>query len=153
MQIKLADGTVLEPILAAANSRYVQGQHRDTLSFVFPATADYNELDAAFSEANCETITIIGADSTTIIETIVKEDGTTEDVPVTVPVDAVHKGYTLRCELKKEPVMVASATTDEDAVYEDRIFVAMSQRTYSETVVKNLQETVDLLVLESLMEG
>ena len=153
MQIKLADGLVLEPITAKAESRYVQGQHRDTLSFVFPVTASYDELDAAFSEVNCETITIIGAESKTITETIVNEDGTTEVVPVTVPVDAVHKGYTLRCELKKEPVMVASATTDTDAVYEDRIFVAMSQRTYSETVMKSLQETVDLLVLESLMEG
>jgi hypothetical protein len=30
MQIKLADGMVLEPITAKAESRYVQGQHRDT---------------------------------------------------------------------------------------------------------------------------
>lgn len=153
MQIKLADGTVLEPILAGASSRYVQGQHRDTLSFVFPVTASYDELDAAFSEANCETITIIGAESASIEVPVEQEDGSIVMEIQTVPVDAVHKGYTLRCELKKEPVMVASATTDTDAVYEDRIFVAMSQRTYSETVMKSLQETVDLLVLESLMEG
>ena len=153
MQIKLVDGAVLEPYNVSGVKRQVQGQLRDTLLFTFPATAGYEELDALFNEANCETITIIGAESAPVEVPVEQEDGSIVMEIQTVPVDAVHKGYTLRCELKKEPVMVASATTDTDAVYEDRIFVAMSQRTYSETVMKSLQETVDLLVLESLMEG
>lgn len=125
MNITLADGTVLSPILCTGGLRYIQGQHRDTLTFVFPATESMEALDAAFTQENCETITV----------------GDTH----------IHRGYTIRCELKKEAVETAKETGDAGAVTEDRIFISMSQRTYAESQLASLTDTVDTLVLESLM--
>lgn len=48
----------LEPIVVVGGSRHVQGANRDALSFVFPASAGLEELDAAFVPGNCESITI-----------------------------------------------------------------------------------------------
>lgn len=44
---------------------------------------------------------------------------------------------------------------DDDGapIYVGRIKVKMSQRTYTETQLKSLIETVDTLVLEDLLEG
>ena len=58
MQIKLANGTELNPIVVTGGMPHVQGARRDTLYFVFPATEDIVALDAAFSATNCESITI-----------------------------------------------------------------------------------------------
>ena len=125
MNIKLSNGTELAPILVTGANRHIQGAARDTLTFIFPATESMEALDAAFSEEACSSIII--------------DEGN------------VYKGYTIRAELKKEAVEVTPATEETEAVMEDRIFVSMSQRTYLETQLKNLTETVDALVLESLM--
>lgn len=125
MNTKLANGTILAPILVTGAKRHIQGATRDTLTFVFPASESIEALDAAFTEEACSSITI-------------------DDVNV-------YKGYTIRAELKKEAVEVIPASESTEAVMEDRIFVSMSQRTYMETNMKNLMETVDALVLESLM--
>lgn len=129
MNIKLSNETILSPIVVTGESRYVQGANRDTLSFIFPATEDMAELDAAFSVENCEKITIIGDDSS----------------------ENIHTGYTIRAELSKASVEVTPATEKAEAVYEDRITVSMSQRTYVESHLASLTETVDALVMESLM--
>lgn len=68
-------------------------------------------LDAAFTEAACESITIVG------------DDGT----------ENIHKAYTIRAELSKTSVETTPATESTPAVYEGRITVAMSQRTYAES--------------------
>jgi len=128
MKIILTNGTELTLIMVTGAKRTVQGATRDTLTFMFPASEDMAALDAAFSTAACESITII--------------DGNEE---------YIHKGYTVRAELSKKSVEVTPATESTDAVYEDRITVAMSQRTYAESQFASLTETVDVLVMESLM--
>lgn len=129
MNIKLNDNTVLAPLMVTGETRRVQGASRDTLSFIFPATEDITALDASFTAANCESITIV-------------EDSGAE---------SVHKAYTIRAELSKKSVEVTPATEEAEAVYEDRITVAMSQRTYAESQLASLTDTVDVLVMESLM--
>ena len=111
MNIKLSNGTELTPVMVTGGQKYVQGQSRDTLSFVFAADAGMETLDAAFTEAACESITIVG------------DDGT----------ENIHKGYTIRAELSKTSVKTTPATESTPAVYEGRITVAMSQRTYAES--------------------
>ena len=128
MKIILADGRELTPILVAGEKRPVQGVTRDTLRFVFPAEAGMEALDAAFTPAACESITIENGGETYI-----------------------HKGYTIRAELKKAAVELLAATPESDAVYEERITVAMGQRTWAETQLASLTDTVDVLVMESLM--
>ena len=129
MKIILNNGIEMTPIMVTGGPRHIQGASRDTLSFIFPATDDMTELDAAFSTANCESITIIG------------DDGS----------EAIHKGYTIRAELKKESVEVTPATESEAAVFEDRITVSMSQRTYAESQLASLTDTVDTLVMDALL--
>ena len=129
MKIKLANGTELTPIIITGETRYVHCQNRDTLNFIFHATEDMAELDSAFSAENCEKITIIGDDSS----------------------ENIHTGYTIRAELSKASVEVTPATEEAEAVYEDRITVSMSQRTYAESQLASLTDTVDVLVMESLM--
>lgn len=89
MKIKLSNGTVLSPILATGETRYVQGANRDTLNFIFPATEGMEALDAAFSTENCESITVL--------EAVEDPDGTTTEQSY------LHKGYTIRAGLKRRP--------------------------------------------------
>ena len=129
MTIKLANGTELNPIVVTGVSSYVQGAKRDTLCFVFPATEDMAELDSAFSDTACESITIVG------------DDGS----------ESVHKAYTIRAKMEKALVEVTPATAETEAVTEERITVSMAQRTYAESQLASLTDTVDVLVMESLM--
>ena len=117
MKIILNNGKELSPILVTGGTRMVQGAGRDTLNFIFPATEDMAELDSAFSAENCEKITIIGDDSS----------------------ENIHTGYTIRAELSKASVEVTPATESEAAVFEDRITVSMSQRTYAESQLANME--------------
>ncbi len=118
MKITLTNGTALNPIMVAGGQKFVQGQSRDTLNFIFPASVGMDALDAAFTPEACESITIT-------------EDGGAE---------YIHKGYTVRAELRKEAVEVTPATPEKAAVYEDRIMVSMSQRTYVETQLAKLAQ-------------
>ena len=129
MIIKLANGTELTPIIVTGATSYIQGAKRDTLSFVFPGTANMIELDTAFTASACETISIVG------------DDGS----------ESIYKAYTIRGELKKTLVEVSPSTADSDAVTEERIIVSMGQRTYTESQLASLTETVDVLVMESLL--
>lgn len=124
MLIKLINGTELNPILATGGQRYLHGASRDTLSFVFPADAGMDELDALFTSENCEAITIV--------------DGENE---------YIHHGYTIRAELKREPVVVTPATEDSEAITENRVTVSMSQRTYMESQLAATQAAVEMLCL------
>lgn len=129
MKIIFKNGIELAPIMITGSSRYIQGATRDTLSFIFPATEDMATLDILFTAENCESITIIG------------DDGS----------ENIHKGYTIRAELTKASVEVTRATESEDAVFENRITISMSQRTYAESQLASLTDTVDTLVMESLL--
>lgn len=129
MKIILNNGEELAPIMVTGGPRHIQGASRDTLAFIFPATEDMTALDADFSAANCESITIVGDDSS----------------------EAIHKGYTIRAELSKASVEITPATESEAAVFEDRITVSMSQRTYAESQLASLTDTVDTLVMDALL--
>ena len=111
MKIILSNGTELEPIAVTGSRRNIQGASRDCLSFVFPETAVLETLDAAFTEAACESITLVESEDTSYI----------------------HKGYTIRTELKKESIEVSTGDSETDTVYENRITVTMAQRTYTES--------------------
>ena len=126
MNIKLTDNTVLTPLVVTGETRLVQGERRDTLNFIFPATEDMAELDAAFSAENCESITIV-------------EDGGAENI---------HKAYTIRAELKKESVEVTPGNAEAEAVFEDRITIAMAQRTYMETKLAEMEAAMNALTGE-----
>lgn len=130
MKITLANGIELNPILATGGQKYVQGQNRDTLNFIFPATEDMAALDTAFSSANCESITV--------------EDESGAQY--------LHRAYTIRAELSKKAVEVTPATEEAEAVYEDRITVSMSQRTYAETQLAENSAAIDDIIL-SMLEG
>ena len=130
MNVTLADGTELTALMVTGENNYVQGAGRDTLTFVFDTNMSLDGLDSIFTEGACETITL--------------KDGANE---------YIYSGYTIRAGIEK--TMEKTDEVDEDGghVYIDRIKVRMSQRTYMETQLKNLIETVDTLVLEDLLEG
>lgn len=111
MKVMLVDGTEFTVLSVIGEKRNVQGFTRDTLQFVFDASIGLDAIDAAFTNSNCETIKITSNDGS----------------------EYVHHSYTIRADLYKKSVEVSVATSDSDAVYEDRITVSMSQRTYVET--------------------
>ena len=117
MTIKLANGSELNPIQCVGGPRYLQGANRDALTFIFPAKTSLDELDQLFTAEACEAITIVDNNGA----------------------EHIHNGYTLRAELKREPVEVAAATESAEAVYEDRVMVTMAQRTYMETRMAQLE--------------
>ena len=123
MKIILANGAELSPITATGGKRNVQGASRDVLSFVFPADASMDELDAIFTAENCETITVV--------------EGANE---------YIHSGYTIRAELKRNPVEVTPETESTEAVYENRVTVAMAQRTYTESQMAAMQKAMAALL-------
>lgn len=129
MKITLNNGQELTAYMVTGAHRTVQGASRDTLTFVFPVSAGLAELDAAFTPENCEVITLTG------------DDGSV----------SLHKGYTIRAELSQKDVITQHGTEATAEQTETRIFVSMSLRTYLETQLASLTDTVDVLVMESLM--
>lgn len=129
MKIILNNGKELSPILVTGGPRMVQSASRDTLNFIFHSDVSMASIDEAFTADACDKITIVG------------DDGS----------ENIHTGYTIRAELSKASVEVTPATESEAAVFEDRITVSMSQRTYAESQLASLTDTVDVLVMESLM--
>ena len=115
MKIILANGTELNPIMVVGASSFIQGAKRDKLSFVFSADEDMSALDKAFTESACESIKLISGES-----------------------ENVYKAYVIRAELKKQRVEKKPATPESEAVTEDRITVAMAQRTYMESQLSAL---------------
>lgn len=127
-KVVLTDGKELTPMSITGAKQYIQGQNRDTLTFVFPASEGLENIDEYFTEVNCENIKII-------------EDET----------EYIHSGYVIRAELNKSPIEIKAATDTDPAEYEERITISMSQRTYAESQIASLTDTVDVLVMESLM--
>ncbi len=124
MTIKLSNGTELNPIIAVGGRRYIQGENRDTLSFVFPEGTSLDELSALFTAENCESITIINEEA-----------------------EYVYNAYTIRAELKCSPEVVQEATDTEAEVAENRVTVSMAQRTYLETQMNAVQTSLDALLM------
>lgn len=124
MKIILNNGAELTPLAITGGMKPVQGAQRDTLHFVFPAESGLDTLDAAFTESACENITITGDDES----------------------ENLYHGYTIRAGLVKASVEVTPATAEAAAVYEDRITVSMSQRTYAESQLLMLTSAVNTLL-------
>lgn len=125
MKVILTDGTVLTTTIVLGAPKHVHGANRDTLTFVF-AGASLDELDAHFTEANCETITVVGDDNS----------------------KALYTGYTIRAKLTKQLEKTQVATADTEAVYESRVHVVMAQRTYAETKLKENTDVLAALLSE-----
>lgn len=117
MKIILNNGKELSPIIVTGGPRMVQGASRDTLNFIFPTDVSMASIDEAFTADACDKITIVG------------DDGS----------ENIHTSYTIRAELSKASVEVTPATESEAAVFEDRITVSMSQRTYAESQLANME--------------
>ena len=157
MHIILSDGTKLNHIGATSEQRYLQGANRDTITFEFDEAYSVDALREVFTEANCEVINIVTDEVVDKIveKTIENEDGTPETieevVSETVYTNNYHEGYVIRVEVAEKIKEITPATGTTPAVTETRVFVTMAQRTYAETQMASLTETVDVLVLESLM--
>ena len=150
MKIRLANGHELNPIMVTGEKRTVKGARRDCLTFVFGDTG-LDDIDETFNEVNCEKITVVEMGTKTVEKEIVDEaTGETTTVTETVPCE-IYNGYAIRVDLLKRKEEKKAATATEDAEYVTRVYVTMAERTYAETQLASLTETVDALVLESLM--
>ena len=129
MKIILTNGVELHPLTITGEQNYFQNFNRDTLSFIFSPEESVVTLDNAFSAEACESIRVI-------------DDFGYENI---------HKGYTIRVKLEKKPIEIIRETHESQSVVEERIIVSMAQRTYAESQLASLTETVDVLVMESLM--
>lgn len=131
MKLVLANGVELSPMTALGGPRLIQNQNRDTLSFIFnPNYTTLTELDSLFVPENCE-----------ILKVIDNSD-----------FEYIYKGYTIRAELSKTTVQVSEDAETNEPIFEERITISMAQKTYLETQLNNLTETVDILVMESLIK-
>lgn len=146
MYIVLVDGTQFttqsNPV---ASTKYIQGANRDIITFIFDESYTYDELDAAFTEENCEIIDIVTEDSQEL------EDGSTQIIQT----DNFHKGYVIKSSISKEIVQISPATVDTPAVSETRFQVVMAQRTYMETQLAAITEEITntQLALCEIYEG
>jgi len=132
MKITLANGTELQPLMVTGAKRTVQGANRDCLTFVFDGNVSLDEMDAIFTDANCEVIKI--ADSTIEnVETIDEETGETVVKNIESESESIYTGYTIRAELKKADVVAEQGTEKAGEVTVKRVTVSMAQRTYAET--------------------
>lgn len=139
MYIVLSDGTRFEtPTNPIASTKYIQGANRDAITFIFYEPYTYDELDAAFTEENCEIIDIVTEDSQEL------EDGSTQIIQT----DNFHKGYVIKSSISKEIVQISPATVDTPAVSETRFQVVMAQRTYIETLQKENNDILAALLGE-----
>lgn len=141
MYIILTDGTRLNHIGATGETRYLQGANRDTITFEFDETHSVDYLRSVFTEHNCEVINIVTEDEVTL------EDGNIDIIHN----NNYHEGFVIRAEVAEKVKEIEPATGTTPAVTETRVFVTMAQRTYAETQIASLTETVDILVLEKLM--
>lgn len=123
MIIKLANGIELNALGVTGEKQNIQGFRRDVLSFMLPASVSLDEMDSIFTEENCKSITLI--------------NGETEHI---------HNNYTIRVELKREPVLVTPATETSSEVYETRVTVSMAQTTYQENQIAAMKASMDALL-------
>lgn len=121
------NGTELNAITVGGSTMHYQGAQRNTLTFYFDDTHSFAQLETAFTPL-----------STARIE-LTDDDGT-----------YLHDNYTMRVSMSFAPYCVSEETDAEPAVFENRYTVVMAQKTYSELQLESLQDTVDILVLESL---
>ena len=144
-------------------SEYAQGAQRDVLDFRFdPSTITMNEVDSLFNAAECATLTIVETKTkpvTVLVEQVDSEGSPVLDEDGNVLKEAVqqdeeyteefvYQNYGLRVGLSKQFFTLSTENGKEDV---EQISVKMGQFTYTEMQVVSLTDTVDILVMESLM--
>ena len=144
-------------------SEYAQNAQRDVLDFRFdPGTITMNEVDSLFSTAECATLTIVETKTrsvTVLVEQVDEEGNPVLDENGNAIMEAVQKdeeyteefvyqNYGLRVGLSKQLFTLSTENGKEDV---EQISVKMGQFTYTEMQVVSLTDTVDILVMESLM--
>jgi hypothetical protein len=131
MKITLNNGATLDALAVNGSKRHFQGELRDSLEIQFAKEeVNFGQLDTLFLEPeNTKRIILQQGDEMYL-----------------------HENYILRVSLSLSPVVVTPATDTEPEVTEERYSIVLAQKTYKEAQMESLRETVDLLVLESLLE-
>lgn len=125
MKIVLSNGIELNPIIVTGERRYVQRESRDSLIFVFPVDVGIEALDAVFTANNCESIKIFENET----------------------ISYIHKGYVIRAEAAIRSVQIEPPTDETEAVYEDRIFICMAERTEAEKQLADIGAAITALAI------
>lgn len=130
-QITFNNGTTLPVAAVFSRPGNYSGAYRDALELQFdPAAISFDALH----------------------ELTGNTDATTR-LTVTVPGDnymAVYDNFVIRGDLALKSIEIAPATGTEPAMTEDRLCVTLAQLTYQELQLKQLQNTVDALVIAGL---
>ena len=173
------NGGTIDFVECYSEGEYIQGAQRDVLDFRFdPSAITLDAVDKLFSAEECgkltiretikETVTEIVTETITEQEQVIGEDGKpvldeegnpvmqeverTVETPIEKEVERVEEfiwdDYSLRVALRKQKFTLATENGAEDV---EQISVKMGQLTYVEKQVASLTDTVDVLVLESLM--
>lgn len=146
-----------------SKSDYAQGAQRDILDFRFnPSEITLDEVDALFNATECAALIIQETGTKTVTELVPLFDD--EGNPVTdesgnklseavekqveYTEEFVYENYGLRIGLSKQLFTLATGNGKENV---EQISVKMGQFTYTELQVASLTDTVDILVMESLM--
>lgn len=112
-------------------SEYVQGAEREVLDFRFDASqVSLDEIDKLFTSEECSHLAIR--------ETVGEQ---TEEF--------IHENYGVRVALSKQRFTLATENGVEEV---EQISVKMAQYTVVEKQMISLTETVDVLVMDSLLD-
>lgn len=129
MTVTFNNGTALEVIAVNAQHKYFQGIERDSFEYVISkSTVSFDILDSLFSN-----------ESATCKVTLRNDSGS-----------YVYDDYSLRESMKLETAIITPATPTEAAETEERYFIIMAQKTYTEKQLDSLRDTVDTLVINNL---
>ena len=125
------NGTEVAFIECYSATEYVQGAEREVLDFRFDASqVSLDEIDKLFTSEECSRLTIR--------ETVGEQ---TEEF--------IHENYGVRVALSKQRFTLATENGAEEL---EQISVKMAQYTVVEMQMISLTETVDVLVMESLLD-
>ena len=124
------NGTEVAFVECYSATEYVQGAEREVLDFRFDASqVSLDEIDKLFTSEECSRLTIR--------ETVGEQ---TEEF--------IHENYGVRVALSKQRFTLATDNGAEDV---EQISVKMAQYTVVEKQMISLTETVDVLIMESLL--
>lgn len=161
------NGVSVDFVECYSEHQYIQGAQRDVLDFRFDAKImSMNEIDNMFTADECSKLIIrettiipmqvIDEEGNLVLEEVsaIDDAGNTviEQIPVMQDVerteDFVHKNYGVRVALSKQFFTLYTVNGEEEV---EQISVKIAQYTPVELQIAALTETVDILVMDSLM--
>lgn len=149
------NGGAIDFVECYSGGEYVQGAQRDVLDFRFdPSVISLDAADKMFSAEECGKLTILETkvEQVSVVDEegnpVVDENGDPVMQDVERTEEFLYEDYSLRVALSKQRFHLATENGTEDV---EQISVKMGQLTYVEKQVASLTDTVDVLVLESLM--